>query len=188
MIGAVSLEASDGQITWVSLDAPLVELGGIMTGRRAAHLEMKRPTIVSYVMNNYWQTNYRAAQEPGRHVFEYSFTTERRGIADSHRFAQELQQPLVVQGLAAWRQGKYEELARSLLSIEPDAYALVGMRRAPDGHGVLLHLLQLAETEEEPRLAGIFAKAPVERVDALGHPLAEPLPPRLFRLVTLRVE
>lgn len=186
-VGAVSLEASDRQITWVSLDAPLVELGGITTGRRAAHLEMKRPTIVSYVMNNYWQTNYRAAQEPGRHVFEYSFTAGGRGIPDSHRFAQELQQPLLVQGLPAWRKGKYEEPARSLLSIEPDAYVLVGMRRAPDGRGVLLHLLQLAETEEEPRLAGIFAKAPIERVDALGHPLAEPVPPRLHRVVTLRV-
>ena len=60
-------------ITWISPDAPLVEVGEIMNDPisfgYAKRLEPTQ-TIYSYVMNNYWETNYLAAQE-GRVSFKY---------------------------------------------------------------------------------------------------------------------
>ncbi|NMC21470.1 MAG: hypothetical protein GYA33_13745 [Thermogutta sp.] len=57
-------------VTWVTLHAPLVEIGAIRTDvpkpfDPSGWLETIEPsgTLYSYVMNNYWETNYKADQE-----------------------------------------------------------------------------------------------------------------------------
>ena len=59
----VDISNSDYGVTWASANAPLVEIGAIT----AEQLWMKSiepsSTIYSYVMNNYWHTNYKADQE-----------------------------------------------------------------------------------------------------------------------------
>jgi hypothetical protein len=58
----------------VSIDAPLLEIGEIATDATAFGWKDKQKpsqTLFSYVMNNYWETNYLAAQ-PGEVVFRYS--------------------------------------------------------------------------------------------------------------------
>ncbi|MGQ9605631.1 MAG: polysaccharide lyase family protein [Thermogutta sp.] len=57
-------------VTWVTVHAPLVEIGAIRTDvpkpfDPSGWLEAIEPsgTIFSYVMNNYWETNYKADQE-----------------------------------------------------------------------------------------------------------------------------
>ncbi|MFH0946904.1 MAG: hypothetical protein V2A76_17050 [Planctomycetota bacterium] len=187
-VGSVSVAGKGGGIVWAPRDTPLVQLGDIQLGRMLKHLEPERPTILSYAMNNYWQTNYRAGQEPGEHVFEYSLraTGKTYDPVEAHRFGQEVQQPLLVRGLAAGQKGSSSEPARSLLSVEPETYALIGMERAADGEGTLLHLLQLAATTQEPRLEGIFDELPAERLDCVENPLSAPDPPTPFRVVTLR--
>ena len=55
-----------GSVTFVTLDVPMVQVGSlgtdpIVTGWRT---RAERSNVVwSYVMNNYWETNYRAGQE-----------------------------------------------------------------------------------------------------------------------------
>ncbi len=52
--------------------------------------------IYSYVMNNYWQTNYKADQ-PGRILFRYVFKPHREfSSADNYRTALENAQPLIL--------------------------------------------------------------------------------------------
>ncbi len=86
----------DAGITLASVDAPLMEMGGMVA--EAWHLRSDRPwikkatpssTLYSYVMNNYWHTNYKASQE-GVTVFRYTIrphaafdasTAKRFGIA-----------------------------------------------------------------------------------------------------------
>lgn len=70
----VDISNSDFGITWVTPDAPLIELGQITADPvavgwidRVGHDQ----TIYSYVMNNYWETNYKASQE-GKVTFRYS--------------------------------------------------------------------------------------------------------------------
>ncbi|MGW8268185.1 MAG: glycoside hydrolase family 38 C-terminal domain-containing protein, partial [Longimicrobiales bacterium] len=53
-------------VTLTSVDAPLIQLGEIRTDAIVTGwLEEAEssPTLFSYVLNNYWETNYRAAQD-----------------------------------------------------------------------------------------------------------------------------
>ena len=60
------VDVSDGKrgVTLVPLDAPLVHLGGITTGKWSRTLEPEGPTIMSWALNNHWMVNFKA--EPGR--------------------------------------------------------------------------------------------------------------------------
>jgi alpha-mannosidase len=89
-------------VTWSTSDAPLVEVGGIhvdvedpfFSGNWIQHLEPTQ-TLYSYVMNNYWETNYRASQE-GVTTFRYSILPHKefdQGAAT--RFGIEQSQPLI---------------------------------------------------------------------------------------------
>lgn len=84
--------ASDGRVTAClsSLDAPLVCIGDIFRGNWMKRLQGKRSTFFSYAFNNYWDTNYRAAQG-GDMVFSYRLRL-RNGSFDpiaATRFGQE---------------------------------------------------------------------------------------------------
>jgi hypothetical protein len=86
-------------VTLSTVDAPLIQMGEIRSDPIVAGwVEKAEPsaTLYSYVMNNYWETNYRAAQDD-EVSFRYSvaahgpFDEERAG-----RFGLEEARPLVV--------------------------------------------------------------------------------------------
>ncbi len=58
----------------VPVDAPLASFGDINRGLWPSEFQPKSSTMFSYVMNNYWDTNYRAAQG-GEFVFRYVMTS-----------------------------------------------------------------------------------------------------------------
>lgn len=67
---AVSLSRPDFSLTWVTPDVPLVEIGDLTDERsvggfpRAWKKDLQpSSTIISYALNNYWHTNYKADQE-----------------------------------------------------------------------------------------------------------------------------
>jgi len=72
------IEISDQRQTVVlaPVDAPLVEIGEIHANTRrhllpeVDRLRLQPPRVLSFVMNNYWFTNYRASQ-PGTTSFRY---------------------------------------------------------------------------------------------------------------------
>lgn len=62
----VDLSDQDWGVTFTSLDAPLIQLGEIRSDPIVTgwvEEAESSPTLFSYVMNNYWETNYRAAQD-----------------------------------------------------------------------------------------------------------------------------
>ncbi len=83
-------------ITWASVDAPLIEVGAITAEK--SWLEEVKPAqnLFSYVMNNYWHTNYKADQE-GITLFRYSLRPH-GGYRqeEAARFGLERRQPLIV--------------------------------------------------------------------------------------------
>ncbi|MFI5235768.1 MAG: hypothetical protein ACHQXA_08665 [Gemmatimonadales bacterium] len=95
-------------ITWATLDAPLLELGGMtaedwhgndgtehwLTGLAPTQL------LYSYVMNNYWHTNFKADQ-PGSATFRYAVRPHGPWDAGAaERFGIGMSQPLVVAPVA----------------------------------------------------------------------------------------
>jgi len=99
----VDISASDFGVTWLTPDAPLVEIGGI-TANLIGSMSLRdwitklepSTTIYSWAMNNHWHTNYRAEQE-GPTVFRYIIWPH--GGGGSHQaaaFGLEYSQPPVV--------------------------------------------------------------------------------------------
>lgn len=70
----VSVEQDGLAGTVMPLDAPLVTLGDINRGAWPETFGTRPGTIFSYVMNNYWDTNYRAEQG-GHCEFRYVVTS-----------------------------------------------------------------------------------------------------------------
>jgi uncharacterized lipoprotein YddW (UPF0748 family) len=88
-----------GGVTLTTIDAPLIQLGEIRTDPIVAGWEDQAEsssTVFSYVMNNYWETNYRAAQDDN---VEFHYSLKAHGAFDekeAERFGLEDAHPLVV--------------------------------------------------------------------------------------------
>ena len=70
-------EAGDSSVSivLVPLDAPLVQLGGITTSRWAHKLDTRRGTLVSWALENHWDTNFKASQGEDL-LFRYRLTSQ----------------------------------------------------------------------------------------------------------------
>ncbi|NIA12682.1 MAG: hypothetical protein GWP08_01285 [Nitrospiraceae bacterium] len=94
----VDVSGGDMGVTWATVDAPLIEIGAITTDARAVGWLREVPpstTFYSYVMNNYWETNYKAGQE-GPTTFRYSIRPHGTfDAAAATRFGMEQSQPLI---------------------------------------------------------------------------------------------
>lgn len=104
----VDVAGAQGGVTLATVDAPLIQMGEIRTDVGhpfipAGWLEHITPsaTLFSYVMNNYWETNYKADQS-GPATFRYSLRpyTGAFDAAAATRFGLEQCQPLVVAPVA----------------------------------------------------------------------------------------
>ncbi len=127
----VDVSNSQLGVTWSTLDAPLMEVGGIhvdvedpFTSRTWIKQLEPTQTLYSYIMNNYWETNYKASQE-GMTNFRYSILPHKQyDQAAAARFGIERSQPLVAtparrdcpgtrQPLECGRAGRYRHLAQT---------------------------------------------------------------------------
>ncbi|MGD2120536.1 MAG: glycoside hydrolase family 38 C-terminal domain-containing protein, partial [Gemmatimonadota bacterium] len=95
----VDVSNDEGGVTLTTVEAPLIQLGEIRTDPIVTGwLEEAQPspTIYSYVMNNYWETNYRAAQDDDV-AFRYSLRAHGAFQEEAaRRFGLEVARPLVV--------------------------------------------------------------------------------------------
>jgi len=99
-------------VTVATPDAPLIEIGAINAEKPWMKTIEQSQTFYSYVMNNYWHTNYKADQE-GPVTFRYSITPHTEFRSENVlKVGMEQRQPLVV----APASGKP---VSSLCTIEP---------------------------------------------------------------------
>lgn len=123
----------DFGVTWVTLDAPLVQFSQINTGKWQKVLELKNPAVFSWIMNNYWFTNFKASQG-GKLTFRYSITPHRGPCKNSEamRFALERANPLLL--------GRPTEPLCSFLQIDNPQAILLAFKHAENGDGFVLRL------------------------------------------------
>jgi alpha-mannosidase len=175
-------------VTWATVDAPLIEVGAIRSDPKAVgwiqHIEPST-TLYSYVMNNYWHTNYKASQE-GPTTFRYSIEPHGRYDGGSAaRFGAERSQPLVVvpvEAAAAVRQ--------SVLSVEPGDVVVTAFKPSSDGKAWIVRLFNAGQQPQKAALAWARpAPATVwlsdlaeEEISKIGGPI-EMAP---YEIVTLR--
>lgn len=132
-------------VTVATVDAPLVELGGITAETPWLRAIEPSPVICSYVMNNYWFTNNKADQE-GPTTFRYRLTP--RGAWDeaaAMRAGAEASQPLLV----ARAEG---EAQPPMLIVAPAGVLVTALKPADDGGGWIVRLYGAAEQTQRARL------------------------------------
>ncbi len=121
---------SDGRrsVLWTTEEAPLVQLGGIHTGHWAHHLEAPVGHVYSWLMNNLYFTNFKAAQG-GSMTFSYGIAAQAGGLdPDTVRRAGELVAlPLAsrvehgqTEGSAAWLRVDSADVIAVVVALDPD--------------------------------------------------------------------
>jgi alpha-mannosidase len=132
----------DYGVILATVDAPLLEIGAITCDPIAVGwLEESRDpetTLYSYVMNNYWETNYKAAQEGG-HVFRYTIMPHTGGWnpAAAQRFGIEESQPLIAVPLKAGAEPPEPPVR---LAAGAEKVVLQCLKPADDGQALIMRL------------------------------------------------
>ena len=155
----ISVEQDGVSATVMPLDAPLATFGDINRGEWPTEFGQRPGNIFSYVMNNYWHTNYRAAQG-GHFRFRYVMTSATRTDAAAlSRMGWEESTPLEQDQIRS--QDKALDLPRplngneaSLLTIDDPDLLLDTWKPAEDGNGTILRFIDLGG---EPRIVTIHA-------------------------------
>jgi len=141
-------------VTWVTLDAPLVEVGEISATipgsqhNNALWRQHIAPTqkFYSWVINNHWETNYRAYQE-GVVEFRYALRANKGyNPAAASRFAIGLSQPLV----ASVANSKAP--LSPLLHIEPSDVLALTLKPSDDGDAWIIRLFGASGEDRKARL------------------------------------
>jgi len=132
----VDISNQDYGVTFVTNDAPEIEIGEITTDANAfGWLSYIKPsqTIYSYVMNNYWGTNYKASQD-GPVMFSYSLHPHGMFISSTaERIAAEESDPLIVNPVT-----ENAKEALSMFTLKSPGMVVTALIPKPDGYLVRL--------------------------------------------------
>ncbi len=179
-----SVLVRDGEqdVQIASPDAFLFTVGGPVAGRWTSELETLGNRILSYVLNNYWRTNYPVLQG-GDIRFAYSLTSAGHiPFEEAFRFGWSARQGLVAQRMS------YQEFRTGVPPVFADPSGSTLMKGLPDH----IHLNTLRGSDWEPgaflaRLLECGGRAGTaalslpglrawRQVDHLERPLGERIP------------
>ena len=146
----------DFGVTWITLDAPLVEVGGItatllnsQTNPKIWRKKVERTQkLYSWAMNNHWGTNYRAYQE-GPTRFRFVLRPHRHSSpADASRLAIGLSQPLLPMPSRNTPPSREPRLRVS----NPDVLA-AALKPSDDGKALMVRLFGASGRDARTRLS-----------------------------------
>jgi alpha-mannosidase len=188
--------SADGRgVTWVTLDTPLVQLGGLTANLLNSQTDPKvwrasvDPTqrLYPWLMNNHWGTNYRAYQE-GPVTFRFAVRAHAAyDPAEATRLATGLSQPLLALPTAP-----VEPTGRARVTLSNDHVVASVFKPSDDGKGWILRLYNVSDKEqrvgvewEDPKPRRVFISSTSEMA---GAAVSGPLVIPAWGLLTLRAE
>jgi hypothetical protein len=136
----VDVSNNDYGVTWATPDAPLIEVGAITNdprGKSVGWIESIQPstTLYSYVMNNYWETNYKASQE-GPTTFRYSIEPHNDfDPGKAAKFGTEQSQPLIAVPVDT-----KTPMQDSIMKVEPESIIVTALKPSSDGKAWIIRL------------------------------------------------
>ncbi|MCB0283088.1 MAG: hypothetical protein KDF60_10945 [Calditrichaeota bacterium] len=163
----VDISNQDYGVTWVTNDAPMIEIGQITADPISYgwinHLQPSQK-IYSYVMNNYWETNYKASQE-GSVTFRYSMYPHGRfNSEEATRFGIERSQPLLVVPVKT-----DTRIIQSFIKIEPASIIITSVKPMNNGQTLLVRLYNSAGRPEFVNIKpGMFKSDNIYLSDPMG--------------------
>lgn len=134
----------DVSVTVVPMDSPLMQVGGITTGKWAYHLDTRQSTLVSWALHNHWDTNFKASQ--GEDILMRYRLTSTSGYdsSASSRFAMESTIPPVIVRVPGADIGS----SGTFMTVSPEGTCEVQLKRANDGRGLIVHAYNLGYIQE----------------------------------------
>jgi hypothetical protein len=197
-----SFRSGDVTAAIIPEDAELFTLGDIVRGKWSTELDPHRDTFFSYVMNNYWWTNY-VAEQGGDFTFRYVVTSGKNlEPGELSRLGWDEMTPLEANEITP--NDKETSPPRpldkgqgSFLQVTQSNVVLVNWKAAEDGHGTILRFLEVAGNSNQVEVqipilqvkAAWMCNAMEENQQPLattGHGLTFAVKP--FQIVTIRVE
>lgn len=156
---------------------PLVQLGDFHFGHYQAAFSLEQATLLAWVTNNYWETNFRAHQ-PGQVEARYRIQPYQGSFDEgaSHRFgAEALYDMPVFQHLGEPMTADTPMPATGSLLTLPDAPIVVlHIKQAEDGGGLIIRLLNASDDEQTATISsGLLSIKSAKRCDLLEHDLAD---------------
>jgi alpha-mannosidase len=177
----VSVQQDGVSATVMPLDASLLTLGDINRGDWPTEFGRRPGAVFSYVMNNYWHTNYRAEQG-GDFRFRYVVTSAAHTDAPAlSRMGWEEATPLEQDEISSQDKAldfprPLDGLKSSFISIDDPDLLLDTWKPAEDGNGTILRLIDLGGTLRTATIAmPLVAIDKVTATDAVerdGKPIA----------------
>jgi hypothetical protein len=168
-----ALRNSEAQIIMASPEIPLMQFGGINTGRFKAGALPETTHMYSWPMNNYWVTNFNPDQK-GQHEWSYCLTSgSDASNGEATRFGWGTRVPFLTRIFPGG--GKGEPVwQKSLVSGWPNNLILVNAQPVKGEQAILI---QVRETDGKPAdLSALkqISGAPfvLTQIDVLGFPMA----------------
>ena len=191
--GWADVSNKDFGVTWVTLDAPLVEVGGItatLLGGQSnpavwrKHIEPTQK-LYSWALNNHWETNYRAYQDG---IITFRYALQPHGVYDavaSTKLSTGMAQPLIVTPATG------QVMATPKLRLSSQRLVVLSLRPSLDGKADLVTLYNPGGQAEstELRWSGTVGVAHYSNTgEEMLAPVTGPITVAAQDVVTLRVE
>jgi hypothetical protein len=176
----VAVRGKTGQIVVVSDEIPLWQFSDFNMGKFERYPKQGKTWLYSWVMNNYWFTNFRAYQEAG-FSWSYQLTSSRD---TSNTFAAKFgwgeRNKFPTRTFPAGKPELKQYMSESLKIEGNQNVLLVNSRPALNGKdAVLLHFRELEGLESDIVLSSLVNGRPVKKitlVNAMGKEVAKSSP------------
>jgi alpha-mannosidase len=149
----VDMSNEDYGMTWVTVDAPLLQFDPIKTVRPFRVQQFREhidPSayIYSWTMNNHWECNYKADQE-GLITFRYALKPHVKGYdgIKAQQFGRGICQPLI-----AITANPEKRVVSPMLEIDGDGIVITTIKPTRDGKDLLVRLFNTADKTVNARL------------------------------------
>ena len=159
----VSVKGKKGQIIMVSDEVPLWHFSDFNMGKFERYPQPGKSWLYSWVMNNYWFTNFRAFQE-GTVSWTYTVATTRdTTISAATKFAWGVRNPLPTRTFPAGENELKTPVVKTLQMNGDENVMLISSRPSfPDRESVLLHFRELNGLPAKIELSSLIENRPVK--------------------------
>ena len=144
----VAADQDNATAALVPVDGHLVTLGDIVRGAWPREFGSRKGSIFSYLMSNYWETNWAAGQG-GEYTFRYAITSGRKLSSGAlSRLGWEEMTPLEANEITPMDKAiapprPLDAVQNSFLEVDQPNVVLVTWKRAEDEQGTILRFVEV---------------------------------------------